>query len=130
MARWVAAYERAWRAAGTETLAGIFTADASYRQGPYDEPVTGLPAIARMWDAERDGPGEVFEMTSEIVAADDDRPWCGPQVRYGRSRHPGMARSVDYPLRRRRPLRQLRGMAVRAERRPLAPAPPIDAGAR
>jgi hypothetical protein len=81
--RWVAAYEGAWRAAGTETLAGIFTADASYRQGPYDEPVTGLPAIARMWDAERDGPGEVFDMTSEIVAIEDDLAVVRAEVRYG-----------------------------------------------
>ena len=46
---WVAAYERAWRAPGTGALAGIFTADARYRQGPYDEPVVGLAAIGDMW---------------------------------------------------------------------------------
>ena len=58
VAGWVAAYERAWRAPGTGALAGIFTPDATYRQGPYDEPVTGLPAIGGMWEAERDGPGK------------------------------------------------------------------------
>jgi ketosteroid isomerase-like protein len=81
--RWVAAYEAAWRAAGTAALAGIFTADAIYRQGPYEEPVAGLPAIARMWEAERDGPGEAFQMTSEIVAADGDTGVVRAEVRYG-----------------------------------------------
>ena len=67
---WLAAYERAWRAPGTGALAEIFTADASYRQGPYDEPVVGLAAIGGMWEAEREGPDEVFRMTSDIVAVD------------------------------------------------------------
>jgi ketosteroid isomerase-like protein len=83
VARWVAAYKAAWRAAGTEALAEIFTADATYQQGPYQEPVSGLPAIARMWEAERDGPGEVFEMTSEIVAAEGDTAVVRAEVRYG-----------------------------------------------
>jgi ketosteroid isomerase-like protein len=82
-ARWVAAYEAAWRAPGTDALAGIFTPDASYLQGPYDEPVTGLPAIERMWEAERDGPDETFRMTSEIVAVDGDTAVVRVEVRYG-----------------------------------------------
>jgi ketosteroid isomerase-like protein len=81
--RWVTAYEAAWRATGTETLAAIFAADATYRPGPYEEPVSGLAAIARMWEAERDGPGEVFEMTSEIVAAENDTAVVRAEVRYG-----------------------------------------------
>ena len=80
---WVTAYERAWRTPGTGGLAGIFTEDAVYRQGPYDEPVTGLPAIAVMWEAEREGPGEVFRMTSSIVAADGDTAVVRLEVSYG-----------------------------------------------
>jgi SnoaL-like domain len=80
---WVAAYEHAWRSPGTGALADIFTADASYRQGPYDDPVTGLPAIADMWVAERDGPAEVFRMTSDVVAADGDTAVVRVEVRYG-----------------------------------------------
>ncbi|HYB86587.1 MAG TPA: nuclear transport factor 2 family protein [Streptosporangiaceae bacterium] len=80
---WVAAYERAWRAPGTAALAGIFTPDASYRQGPYDEPVTGLAAIAGMWEAERDGPDEVFRMTSDVIAADGDTVVVRVDVSYG-----------------------------------------------
>jgi ketosteroid isomerase-like protein len=82
-ARWVAAYEAAWRAPGTDALAGMFTPDASYLQGPYDEPVTGLPAIERMWEAEREGPGEPFRMTSDIIAVDGDTAVVRVEVRYG-----------------------------------------------
>ena len=83
MADWVAAYERAWRAPGTGALTGIFTPDATYRQGPYDEPVTGLPAIAGLWEAERDGPDEVFRMTSEVIAADGRAAVARVEVSYG-----------------------------------------------
>jgi ketosteroid isomerase-like protein len=82
-ARWVAAYEAAWRAPGTDALAGMFTPDASYLQGPYDEPVTGLPAIERMWEAEREGPDEPFRMTSDIIAVDGDTAVVRVEVRYG-----------------------------------------------
>ena len=80
---WVTAYERAWRTAGTETLAAIFTADASYWQGPYQQPVIGLADIARMWEDERDGPDEVFQMDSDIVAIDGDTAVVRVEVRYG-----------------------------------------------
>jgi ketosteroid isomerase-like protein len=83
VAGWVAAYEQAWRAPGTDALAAIFTPDASYLQGPYRQPVTGLPAIAGMWDREREGPDEVFRMTSEVVAVDGDTAVVRVEVRYG-----------------------------------------------
>lgn len=83
VADWVAAYERAWRSAGTGALAGLFTPEATYLQGPYDESVSGLPAIARMWEAERAGPAEVFRMTSEVVAVDGDTAVVRVEVGYG-----------------------------------------------
>jgi SnoaL-like domain len=82
--RWVAAYERAWRTPGTDTLDRIFTPDATYRQGPYEEAVVGLPAIRRMWEEERQGPDEVFSMTSDIVAVDDATAVVRVEVGYGR----------------------------------------------
>ncbi|EEP73680.1 hypothetical protein MCAG_04007 [Micromonospora sp. ATCC 39149] len=80
---WIAAYERAWRTPGTEVLATIFAAQASYLQGPYQEAIIGLPAIARMWENERDGPDEVFHMTSEVVAVEGDTAVARVEVRYG-----------------------------------------------
>lgn len=83
MARWVGAYERAWRTAGTGGLDQIFTEDATYRQGPYAEPVTGLLAIGRMWEAERARPDEVFRMTSSTVAVEDATAVVRAEVCYG-----------------------------------------------
>jgi ketosteroid isomerase-like protein len=81
--RWLAGYEAAWRAPGTDSLSGIFTADASYRQSPYEEPVAGLDAIRLMWDAERNGPSEVFTLATEIVAVDGPTAVVRAEVRYG-----------------------------------------------
>lgn len=83
LAGWIAAYERAWRTPGTETLATVFTAGATYRQGPYREPIIGLPAIARMWEDERDGPDEEFQMATEVVAVEGDTAVVRVEVRYG-----------------------------------------------
>ncbi|MEV4757776.1 nuclear transport factor 2 family protein [Micromonospora sp. NPDC049559] len=80
---WVAAYEHAWRAPGTDALATIFTPDASYRQAPYRPPVVGLDAIARMWEQQREGPDEVFRMRGDIVAVEGDTAVVRVEVHYG-----------------------------------------------
>src|SRR5690349_13032362 len=67
---WLTGYEAAWRAPGTKGLAGLFTEDATYLQSPYERPVTGLDAIGRMWEREREGPGEIFTLVTDIVAVD------------------------------------------------------------
>jgi SnoaL-like domain len=81
--RWLAGYEAAWRAPGTDGLAGIFTAGATYLQSPYEQPVTGLDAIKLMWEAEREGPEEVFTVTTEIVAVDGATAVVRAEVHYG-----------------------------------------------
>ena len=83
VSQWLAGYEAAWRAAGTEGLAGLFTEDATYLQSPYEQPVTGLDAIGRMWEAEREGPGEVFTLAAGILAVDGQVAVVRAEVRYG-----------------------------------------------
>jgi uncharacterized protein (TIGR02246 family) len=83
IAAWVAAYEKAWRAAGTESLAGLFTADATYLAAPFEEPHRGLDDISEFWEAEREGPDEIFRMASEIVAVDGDTGVVRVEVNYG-----------------------------------------------
>ena len=83
IAAWVAAYERLWRTAGTDGLAEIFTEDASYSATPFAEPHRGLASIAEFWEAEREGPGEVFAMRSEIVAVEGDTGVVRLEVAYG-----------------------------------------------
>ncbi|TDC35603.1 nuclear transport factor 2 family protein [Micromonospora sp. KC213] len=82
VAGWIAAYERAWRTPGTKTLAEIFVDGVTYRQGPYRSPVVGLPSLARMWEDERNGPDEVFQMTSEIIAVEGNTAVARVEVRY------------------------------------------------
>ena len=70
--------------AGTDSLKELFAEDASYSPAPYARPHIGLDAIARMWEAERVGPEEAFEMQSEIVAIEGDTGVVRVEVRYGR----------------------------------------------
>jgi len=79
---WIAGYERAWRAPGTDALAELFTEDATYSTAPYESPHRGLPAIREMWEAERLGPDEQFEMSSEAVSVEGDTGVVRIEVHY------------------------------------------------
>jgi uncharacterized protein (TIGR02246 family) len=81
--RWVEDYERAWRTAGTEQISELFTTDATYLHSPYEEPIVGLDAIRGMWDGERDGPSEMFTLSTEVVAVDNQTAVVRAEVRYG-----------------------------------------------
>jgi ketosteroid isomerase-like protein len=83
VSRWLADYEAAWRAPGTDGLAEIFTDDAAYLHSPYEEPVVGLDAIRRMWEQDRDGPEEVFTLATNILAVDGATAVVRAEVRYG-----------------------------------------------
>jgi len=107
LASWLVGYEKAWRNTGTAALGELFTPDASYRQGPYLNPVVGLPAIARMWEDTRDGPSEDFRMTSEVVAIDRGTAVVRLEVRYGTPVTQELPRPVDHPLRSGRAVRVL-----------------------
>jgi len=80
---WLAGYEAAWRAPGTEGLARLFTSDATYLKSPYEQPITGLDAISRMWEEEREGPDETFTLATHIVAVDGPTAVVRAEVRYG-----------------------------------------------
>jgi hypothetical protein len=80
---WVATYEQAWRTLGTGVLRGLFTEDASYRMSPYEEPSVGLERIGEVWERERQGPDEEFEITHEIVAIEADTAVVRVEVQYG-----------------------------------------------
>jgi uncharacterized protein (TIGR02246 family) len=81
--QWVDGYERAWRSPGTEALVGLFAPDVTYLTSPWAQPVVGLEAIARFWEAERDGPDEEFTMSSEVVAVDGRTAVVRVHVEYG-----------------------------------------------
>jgi hypothetical protein len=81
--RWVTGYEMAWRTPGTDGLAALFTLDGTYLHSPYAAPVVGLDAIGLMWDDERDGPDEIFTLSTEILAVEDSTAVVQAEVRYG-----------------------------------------------
>ena len=83
VSQWLAGYEACWRTPGTGPLTGIFTDDASYRQGPYEQPVVGLDAIRRMWEEERESPDEVFTLATDIIAVEGPVAVVRAEVRYG-----------------------------------------------
>lgn len=80
---WIGAYERAWRTAGVEMLGELFSDDATYRMSPYEEPVRGLEAIGELWERERQGADETFEMNHEVVAVEGDTAVARIEVAYG-----------------------------------------------
>lgn len=83
---WIDAYEQAWRTAGVAGLPELFSADAVYSPGPFEEPVAGLAAIEEMWERERQGPDEAFTMESEVIAVEGDAAVARVEVRYGEPR--------------------------------------------
>jgi hypothetical protein len=79
---WIRRYERAWRTPGTEPLRELFTEAATYVLSPYEDPVVGLEQIGALWEREREGPDEVFELTSDVFAVDGDRAVAVVEVQY------------------------------------------------
>jgi hypothetical protein len=80
---WINAYEAAWRTEGTENLRELFSADATYRPAPFDDPLVGLDAIAQFWEGEREGPDEIFTLNFEIIVAQGDTAVARVEVVYG-----------------------------------------------
>lgn len=79
---WVAAYERAWRTAGTAPLGKLFSEDATYRMSPYGEAAIGLDRIGELWERERRAPDEEFSMAHEVIAVDGDTAVVRLEVHY------------------------------------------------
>lgn len=72
VARWMKAYEHAWRTEGTDALDDLFSSEVLYSTGPFQKPHIGLDAVKRMWEAERTNHEEIFGMHFEIVAVEAD----------------------------------------------------------
>jgi hypothetical protein len=81
---WVESYERLWRTPGSEGLADLFAQHATYLPSPWARPLEGLDAIELFWEAEREGPNEDFDMSTEILAVDGDTAVVRVSVDYGR----------------------------------------------
>src|SRR4051812_23992035 len=67
---WVQRYRAAWESNDPVVIGALFTADALYRTGPFDEPWTGRELIVEEWLGRKDEPGQTT-FRSEIVALAD-----------------------------------------------------------
>jgi hypothetical protein len=116
LTRWLEEYERGWRTPGTEALDELFTVDATYSTAPYENGQRGLAAIGEMCEAERLGPDEEFEMSSEVVAVEGDTGVARGRGPLSGAEEQGVPRPVDRPPERRGALLPLRGVALLAPR--------------
>ncbi len=69
--RWLAGYEAAWRSPGTESLAGLFTSDATYLDRPTSSPLLGWMRSSGCGRTNERAPDEVFTRPLTILAVDD-----------------------------------------------------------
>jgi hypothetical protein len=54
---WLDRYIAAWRSGDPAEIGDLFSADARYSYGPYQDPVVGRAAIVASWTEEPDPPG-------------------------------------------------------------------------
>ena len=77
--RWVADYERVWRDGDLAGIPRLFTEDARYRPGPYEEPKVGHAEIQAFWPEDE---GTTFTVAAEPVAVEGHDAVVRLQVRY------------------------------------------------
>jgi uncharacterized protein (TIGR02246 family) len=64
-------YLKAWNSNDPKDIGQLFSDDAAYLTGPFDEPWTGREEIIRSWLERKDEPGS-FRFRYQILAASDD----------------------------------------------------------
>ena len=79
--RWIDAYIDAWRSNDPESIAALFTEDATYAYHPWDEPLQGREAIVADWLKEPDEPGS-WEAEYRPLLVHDDRSIVTGITRY------------------------------------------------
>lgn len=86
---WVGAYERAWRDQDVAAVDDLFTADAVYLRGAYDEGLRGHAAIREFWP----DPAP-FTMRAEPVAVEPPTAVVRVEVRYSGDAQPSEYRDL------------------------------------
>jgi SnoaL-like domain len=85
---WLEAHDAAWRASDPAAIAELFSEDAVYHTGPWDEPWRGIPGPFRGRDGIAAGwlagniAGERFETWTDILAIEDRRTVVRRQITY------------------------------------------------
>ncbi len=68
---WLDAYVAAWKSYDPEAIGALFSADATYRYHPQDEPVHGRDEIVKSWLDGPDDPG-TYDGEYDPLAIDGD----------------------------------------------------------
>lgn len=55
---WLEKYIHAWKSYDADAIGGLFSEDARYYYGPFDEPLVGRAAIVASWLEDQDTPGQ------------------------------------------------------------------------
>jgi uncharacterized protein (TIGR02246 family) len=78
---WVEGYLRAWNSNDPGEIAQLFTEDAAYYTGPFDEPWIGRDTIVQEWLNRKDEPG-TFDFEFEVLVASDSLGVVRGRTRY------------------------------------------------
>ena len=83
LATWLEAYEKAWEERDPRAAADLFTEDAVYAWGPFEEPMRGREAIRARWAEVTSAQSNVdfgFEPLGVLDAGGVARWWCSFDV--------------------------------------------------
>ncbi len=69
--KWLQGYVKAWKSNNPQDIAKLFTEDAYYSTGPFDDPWLGQEAIIDGWVGLDDRPSD-WSFEYEVVAADGE----------------------------------------------------------
>ena len=67
VAAWLNNYVHAWKTYSAEAIGALFSEDARYYYGPFDEPLIGREAIVTSWLEDRDAPDQYDAHYAPIV---------------------------------------------------------------
>lgn len=68
---WLEGYRQAWENRDPEAAAALFTADAPYREQPYQDPFPGAEGVRRYWTEVTAAQSEVrFRYGTPLIAGD------------------------------------------------------------
>ncbi len=80
---WLEKYVQAWKSYDAAEIGALFSEDARYFYGPYEEPLVGREAIVISWQdpASRDAPG-TYDAHYEPVMMEGNRAVANGRSRY------------------------------------------------
>ena len=79
---WLDDYGRAWVNGDPDHVVTLFTDDATYRETPFDDPMTGRDEIRHYWQTNAADAQENVEFTSQVWAVKDDTAIAGWQAKF------------------------------------------------